>query len=388
MRSAMQHWGPRLAFAATLAVPAILVGTACKRAEPPAPPPPEVLVTPVIQKDVPIYTEWVGTTVGFVNAQVMPRVQGYLLKQAYKDGASVKTGQLLFEIDDRPYKAAIDQALGDLAQQRANLRKNQLDVAKYTPLAARGAVSKQELDNAVQATRASEAQVQAAEAAVENARLNLGWTRVYSPIAGIAGIAPVQVGDLVTPSAVLTTVSQVDPMKITFPITEREYLRFADQIKEHQQKGQASNEPALQLILADGSTYPHAGHFYTVNRQVNQQTATIQVQALFPNPDAILRPGLYARVRAPTVTLGGALLVPQRAVQETQGTYQVAVVGSDNKVAFRTVKVGEQVGSLWIIDDGLKPGERVVTEGLQNIKDGIFVKPKPDSSAAGPTAQG
>jgi len=214
-----------------------------------------------------------------------------------------------------------------------------------------------------------------------DARLNLGWTRVYSPIAGIAGIAPVQVGNLATPSTVLTTVSQLDPMKVTFPITEREYLRFAEQIKEHQEKGRARDEPELQLILTDGSTYPSPGRFYVVNRQVDQQTATIQVQAVFPNPDGILRPGLYAKVRAPTVTTRGALLVPQRAVQETQGVYQVAIVGSDDKVALRTVKVGEQVDGLWIIAEGLKPGERVVTQGLQKVKDGILVNPKPDSSA-------
>jgi len=359
---------------------AILGATGCKRAEPPPPPPPEVLVTEVLQKDVPIYAEWVGTTVGFVNAQVMPRVQGYLLKQDYRDGAYVRSGDLLFEIDDRQYKAALDQALGDLATQRANLRKNQLDVAKYQPLAAQGAVSKQSLDDAVQATRASEAQVQSAEAAVETARLNLGWTKVYAPIDGIAGIAPVQVGDLVTPSTVLTTVSQLDPMKVQFPISEREYLRFADKIKEHQEKGSAADEPDLHLILADGTTYPIPGHFYVANRQVDQQTGTILVQALFPNPDAILRPGLYAKVRAPTVVARGALLVPERAVQEIQGTYQVAVVGSDAKVAFRTVKPGQQVEGLWVIDDGLKAGERVVTQGLQKVKDGIVVSAKPDTS--------
>jgi RND family efflux transporter MFP subunit len=366
---------------ATLVLPAILAGAGCKRAEPPAPPPPEVLVTDVVQKDVPIYAEWVGTAVGFVNAQVMPRVQGYLLKQNYQDGAYVKAGQPLFEIDDRPYKAAVDQALGDLAQQRANLRKNQLDVTKYTPLAAQGAVSKQQLDDAVQATRATEAQVQASEAAAENARLNLGWTKIYSPIDGIAGIAPVQVGDLVTPSTVLTTVSQVDPMKVTFPISEREYLRYADKIKEHQEKGRASDEPDLHLILANGSTYPQSGHFYVTNRQVDQQTGTILVQALFPNPDGILRPGLYAKVRAPTETVRGACVVPARAVQETQGVYQVAVVGSDDKVELRTVKAGEQVDGLWIINDGLKAGERVVTQGLQKVKDGIVVSPQPDTSA-------
>ena len=374
----------RLPYVATLATFAISLGAACKRAEPPAPPPPEVLVTAVVQKDVPIYTEWVGTTVGFVNAQIVPRVQGYLLKQDHQDGAYVKADQPLFEIDDRPYKAALDQALGDLAQQQATLRKNQLDVARYKPLAAEGAATKQELDDAVQATHASEAQVKGAEAAVENARLNLGWTKVYSPIEGIAGIAPVQVGDLVTPSTALTNVSQVDPMKVTFPITEREYLRYSDRIREHQEKGRSQDEPDLQLILADGSTYPHPGHFYVANRQVDQQTGTILIQALFPNPDAILRPGLYAKIRAPTETIRGALVVPARAVQELQGVYQVAVVGPDDRVALRTVKAGEQVDGLWIIGDGLKVGERVVTEGLQKVKDGIVVRPKPDT--AGPVA--
>ena len=384
--------GWRFPHAATLVTLAISLGTACKRAEPPVPSPPEVLVTAVVQKDVPIYGEWVGTTVGFVNAEVMPRVQGYLLKQAYQDGAYVKADQPLFEIDDRPYKAALDQALGDLAQQQATLRKNQLDVARYKPLAAEGAATKQELDDAVQATHASEAQVKGAEAAVENARLNVGWTKVYSPIAGIAGIAPVQVGDLVTPSTVLTNVSQVDPMKVTFPITEREYLRYADRIREHQEKGRLQNEPELQLILADGSTYPHPGRFYVANRQVDQQTGTILVQALFPNPDAVLRPGLYAKVRAPTETIHGALVVPQRAVRETQGVYQVAVVGADDKVAIRTVKAGEQVEGFWIIHDGLEPDERVVTQGLQKVEDGMPVSPKPDTSApalpAAPAVQG
>jgi membrane fusion protein, multidrug efflux system len=364
-----------------IGIACMLVAFGCTHGAPPAPPPPEVLVTTVLQKDVPIQAEAVGTTVGFVNAQVMPRVQGYLLKQDYQDGAHVKAGQLLFEIDDRPYKAALNQALGDLARDQATLRKNQLDVARYTPLVPKGAVSKQELDNSAQATHASEAQVQADQAAVDNSRLNLDWTRIYSPIDGIAGIAPVQVGNLVTPSTLLTTVSQVDPMKVTFPITERQYLRFADRIKEHQEKGRAPDEPEFQLILADGSTYPRPGRLYVADRQVDQQAGTILVQALFPNPDAFLRPGLYAKLRAPTETARGALLVPAQAVQETQGAYQVAVVGPDDKVALRTVKAGEQVDGLWVITDGLKPGERVVTEGLQKVKDGIVVRPKPDTSA-------
>ena len=389
IRTVVHRYSARWRAPAIIACAVAVVG--CKQTPPPAPPAPTVLVTEVLQKDVPINTEWVGTTVGFVNAKITPQVQGYLLKQDYLDGAYVTAGQLLFEIDDRPYKAALDQALGNLAQQRANLRKNQLDVAKYEPLVARGAVSKQSYDDAVQSVHASDAQVQAAEAAVENARLNLGWTKIYSPIDGIAEIAPVQIGDLVTPSTVLTTVSQVDPMKVTFPITERAYLRFADRIKEHQEGTPPPDEPQLELILANGSTYPHPGRFYVANRQVDQQTGTILVQGLFPNPDRILRPGLYAKVRAPTETIPAALLVPQRAVQEIQGVYRVAVVGPDDKVSIRTVTVGPQVDGLWIITDGLKPGERVVTEGLQKVKDGIAVRPQPDTSAPptpAPPAQG
>jgi membrane fusion protein (multidrug efflux system) len=358
----------------------MLIGFGCKQNAPPAPPPPAVLVTEVIQKDVPISAEWVGTTVGFVNAKVMPRVQGYLLKQAYDDGANLKAGQLLFEIDDRPYKASLDQALGDLATQRANLKKHQQDVARYTPLAAQGAVSKQELDDAVQAMRGGEAQVQAAEAAVANARLNLDWTRIYAPIDGVAGIAPVQVGDLVTPSTVLTTVSQIDPMKVTFPFTEREYLRFADKIKEHQEKRRVEDEPDLELFLADGRRYAGRGRFHAANGEVDRQTGTILVQAVFPNPDGMLRPGLYAKVRAATETVRGALLVPERAVQEIQGTFQVAVVGPDDKIALRTVKTGPQVDGLWVVSEGLVAGEHVVTQGLQKVKDGVVVSAKPDTS--------
>jgi membrane fusion protein (multidrug efflux system) len=376
------RWHSSLAAAAMPAMAAVLAVSGCNPSQPPPPPPPEVLVTHVAQRDVPIHSEWVGTTVGFVNAQVMPRVQGYLLEQRYKDGSQVTAGQLLFEIDDRPYKAALDEALGELATAQATLRKYQLDVARYQPLVGEGAVSREELDNAVQSARASEAQVKAAEAAVENARLDLGWTRIHSPIDGIAGIAPVQLGDLVTPSTVLTTVSQVDPIKVTVPITEREYIRFADRIKEHQQKGRLEDEPVLRLILADGSEYPHTGHIHATDRELDRTTGTIRMQGVFPNPDATLRPGQYARVRALVDTLPNAVVVPERAVQELQGVYQVAVVGSDDKVALRTVKAGVQLDGSWVIDEGLQPGERVVTQGLQKLKDGMVVSAKPDTSAA------
>jgi membrane fusion protein (multidrug efflux system) len=366
----------------TIAIVALIAGSGCNRAAPPPPPPPEVLVTEVAQQDVPIVSEWVGTTVGFVNAQVMPRVQGYLLKQDYQDGASVRAGQLLFEIDDRSYKAKLDQALGDLATQRATLRKYQLDVARDTPLQPIGAVSRQELDDSIQGVRASEARVQAAEAAVDDARLNLGWTRVYSPIDGLAGIAPVQVGDLVTPATVLTTVSQIDPMKVTFPISEREYLLYADRIKQHQEEGMPPDEPDLELVLANGKPYPQRGRFAVANRQVDRQTGTILVQALFPNPDGVLRPGLYAKVRSATRTVSGAVVVPVRALQDIQGVSQVVVIGADSKAAFRAVQVGDQVDGLAIIEKGLAPGERVVTQGLQKVRDGGIVAAKPDAASA------
>ena len=377
------------AFAAALA----LAATACKKAAPvTAPPTPEVVVTEVIQRDVQLYSEWVGTTEGFVNAEIYPKISGYLVKQNYKDGDAVQVGQLLFRIDPRQYQAAFDQALGNLAQAQAQLKQNQLNLARYTVLYKQAVISRQDFDNQTQTTRATAAQVQADQAAVETARLNLEWTQVHSLINGIAGIAKTQVGDLVSPTSLLTTVSQLDPIKVEFPISEREYLHFAEQIKQHQEEGRAKDEPDLQMILADGSTYKYRGHFYVANRQVNVQTGTILIQGLFPNPGNILRPGLYAKIRSATDVQRGALLVPQAAVLETQGQYQVAVVDAENHVSLRTVKTGKQTGNLRIIEDGLKPGERVITQGLQRVSDGMEVQPRlapaePDNAAAPAPAQ-
>jgi membrane fusion protein (multidrug efflux system) len=343
--------------------------------QPPAPPPPEVIVASVIQRDVPIYFEWVGTTDGYVNAQIRPRVQGYLYARHYKEGSLVKAGDLMFTIDPREYQAALDQSMGNLAQTEANLGKTQLDVARYTPLAKEGAISQQELDNAVQAHRANKALVEAARAAVEQAKLNLGWTKVISPIDGIAGISVAQIGDLVTPSAVLTTVSQVDPIKVYYPISEREYMHFARRIREIEQ-GRGGERTPLELTLADGSVYPERGTFSLADRQVDLRTGTITVQGLFPNPGNMLRPGQYAKIRVAAETKKGALLVPQRAVQELQGTYRLAVVSPDNKVALRVVKVGERVENMWIIEEGLNLDERVIIEGLQKVRDGMPVNPK------------
>jgi len=363
--------------ATALATVLALVAIACKRAMPAiARSTPVVVVTSVIQRDVPLYSEWVGTTEGFVNAQIRPKVSGYLLKQNYKDGDQVSEGQLLFQIDNREYKAALDQALGNLAQVRAQLKRQQQDLARYTTLYKAAVISKQEFDTKTQTTRASAAQVQAMQAAVESARLNLQWTRVTSPISGIAGIAKTQVGDLVGPTALLTTVSQLNPIKVTFPISEREYLHFAKRIKRHAEKGVTKSEPQLQMILADGRAYKYPGHFYVANRQVNVQTGTILIQGTFPNPDYVLRPGLYAKIRVAADVEHGALLVPQDAVLETQGQYQVAVVGADDRVSLRTVDTGKQFGHLRIIKEGLKPGERVITQGLQKVSDGMEVKPR------------
>ena len=375
--------------------------TACNKAAPlMAPPVLEVVVTDVVQRDVPLYSQWVGTTEGFVNAQIHPKVSGYLLKQNYKDGDKVNEGQLLFQIDDREYKAALDQALGNLAQVAAQLKRHQQDLARYTTLYKAAVISRQEFDTQTQTTRASAAQVQAAQAAVESARLNMQWTRVTSPIGGVAGIAKAQVGDLVGPTTLLTTVSQLDPIKVTFPISEREYLHFAERIKRHEEKGVGKNEPTLQMILADGKAYRYPGNFYVANRQVNVQTGTIIIQGIFPNPDYILRPGLYAKIRVAADTRKGALLVPQSAVVETQGQSQVAVVGADNRVSLRTVKIGKQAGNLRIVEQGLQPGERVIIEGLQKVSDGMEVKPRrapaqpsvpsaaPPAAAASPASQG
>jgi RND family efflux transporter MFP subunit len=371
-----------------LAVLAFAIGASgCKQAAPVMPPPvPEVVVTDVIKKDVPVFSDWVGTTEGFVNAEIHPKISGYLLKQNYKDGDHVHAGQLLFQIDDREYRAALDQAQADLAQKQADYRKNAQDLARYIPLYQQQVISKQEFDHVNQNTRASAAVAQSAQAAVETAKLNEQWTQVNSPIEGIAGIAKAQVGDLVSPTVLLTTVSQLDPIKVTFPISEREYLHFASRIRRHEEHGVSPTEPVLSMVLADGKTYKYPGNFYVANRQINASTGTITIQGVFPNPDDLLRPGMYAKIRAATDVRKDALLVPQGAVLETQGQYQVAVVGDDNKVSLRMVKTGKQVGDLRIIDEGLAPGDRVISEGLQKVSDGMEVKPRLAPAETAPAA--
>jgi membrane fusion protein, multidrug efflux system len=356
---------------------AVTLAMACTRHEgPAAPPAPPVMVAEVAQQDVPVSSEWVGTTDGYINAQIRAQVTGYLLTRNYRDGATVKAGQLLYQLDPRQYQAALDQALGQLQQAKANLVRDQQNVDKYRPLLPSGAITRQEYDNAVQQVLGDQAAVEAAEAAVAAAKLNLGWTRITSPIDGVAGITQSQVGDLIAETTLMTTVSQLDPIKVYFPISEQEYFKFADGI-ERFRRGDDSQAPVLQLILADGTVYPRQGKPAAVNRQVETETGAIRIEALFPNPDNLIRPGGFARIRAVTETRKGALVVPQRAVQEVQGSYQVAVVGSDNTVEIRPVKVGPRRETLWVIDQGLKPGERVVVEGLQKVKTGLTVQPKP-----------
>lgn len=384
------------------------------------PPPPEVEVVQVEQKDVPIYSDWIGTLQGMVNAEIKAQVSGYLLKQDYTEGSFVKKGQLLFEIDPRPLQAALDQANGDLAraegqlaqaqaqlpqanaqlaQAEANQGKTQHDVNRFTPLAKEKAITDQDLDNAIQANLAANAlvnaakagietakaaiqsanaQVKTAKAAVQTAQLNLGFTRITSLIDGVAGIATAQVGDLVTPNGQpLTTVSTLDPIKVYFTASEQEWLDWNKRFPTEAIRVAARKSLPLELVLANGDTYPHQGFIYLSDREVNQNTGSIRIAGTFPNPENILRPGGYGRIRAATNIRQGALLVPQRAVTELQGSYQVAVVGTDNKVSIRTVKVGNVTGNMWIIEEGLKPGERVVVEGIQKVHAGALVNPKP-----------
>jgi membrane fusion protein (multidrug efflux system) len=353
---------------------------------------PDVQVVLVEQRDVPIYGEWIGTLDGFSNADVRAQVTGYIMKQGYQEGAFVKKGQLLFEIDPRPFQAALDQAKGQLAQATAILAnaqavqgRTELDVNRYTPLAKEQAASQQDLDNAVQNNMAAkatvataEAQIKSAEAAVETAKINLDFTRLVAPIDGIAGQAQLQVGALVNLSSVpVTSVSTVDPIKVYFTVGEPQYLAWRKRFPTETTRQAADKNLKLELILADGSTYAHDGVFYFADRQVNESTGAIRIAGLFPNPANILRPGGYGKVRAVIRVQPNALLVPQRAVSELQGGYQVAVVGSDDKVSIRTVQAGDRVGNQWVIAEGLKPGERVVAEGIQKVRPGMQVSPKP-----------
>jgi membrane fusion protein (multidrug efflux system) len=312
---------------------------------------------------------------GFVNAQIRAQVSGYLLKQDYQEGTQVKTGDVLFEIDPRPFQAALDQTLAKLAQDQAQQHKTELDVKRYTPLAQEQAVSQEELDNAVQANLAALAQVKADQAQVENAQLNLGFTKILSPIDGLAGIALAQIGDLLSSSSgLLTTVSTINPIKVYFNVSEQSYMDFW---RQYTSSNESQPDLGLQLILSDGKPFPEKGKFYLADRQVNLTTGTLQIAGLFPNSQLLLRPGQYGRVRAETQVITNTVLLPQRAVAELQGTFQVVVVDDQKKAHLRPVTVGQQVGPNWVIQDGLHPGDQVVVEGTQQAKEGTTVNPKP-----------
>lgn len=376
---------------------ALAMTTACTGEQQAAPGPIGVEYVDVIQKDVPITREWVATLDGLVNAQVRTQVSGLLIEQRYTNGAFVRTNSPLFKIDPRPFQAALDQAQGNLSQAAANLEqaqaklgKAELDVARYTPLAKRNAISQQELDDAVQTNLAAKAQVeqskaaiQAARAAVDAAQLNLEFTSVVAPIDGVAAIAEAQVGDFVTPiGRPLTTVSTVNPILVNFTASEQDYLNAT----RTSTLGGISQDQALRaldwdLILADGSVYPHKGRFHALDRQVDVRTGSIMVQIEFPNPGNVLRPGGFGRIRTVVNVQKNALLVPQRAVTEIQGGSLVAVIGEKNLVNIRPVKMGSRVGTKWIVDEGLKPGDRIVAEGVQKVREGLQVHPTPHQSA-------
>jgi membrane fusion protein (multidrug efflux system) len=364
----------------------LLLLTACakKQAASTNAAPPQVSVAPVEQRDVPLYGDWVATLDGYVDAQIQPQVSGYLIKQNYREGSVVQSDQVLFEIDPRPFQATLDQAEGQLAQAQAQLGLADINVKRDTPLAKAHAIAQSQLDNDMQQQASQRASVRTAQANVEQAQLNLGFTRVRSLVTGIAGRALVQVGNLVSQSSALTTVSQVNPIKVYFSISEQEYLALSGRVKA---KGKADllsseNTVPLQLTLGNGNIYPYKGQIVFVDRQVNPQTGTLQIAGSFPNPERLLRPGQFGRIKAETEVRHDALLVPQRAVNELQGSYQVAVVHPDNTVHIQNVTLGPQIGPEWLITRGVNPNDRVVTDGLSKLKDGMPVSPQPANTTA------
>lgn len=363
---------------------ALLFCAGCSsNAEKPAPPPPAVTFAPVIQKDVPISQEWVGTMAGNTDANIRPKVEGFLLSRIYDEGSYVEKGQVMFQLDKRQAQAAVDEAEGALARARAALGQAQIDVRRFTPLVAQKAVSQAELDKATSAEKAARASVEADQAVLANAKLNLGWTTVTSPISGIGGIAKVAIGDLITPTTEMTTVSSVNPIYVDVNIAEQDYLRFRRNKTTAQTAGRN-----LQLILGDGTVYPNRGHVLFLGREVDTRTGTIQVRGEFPNPGNLLRPGQYARVRAVTELRKDALVVPQAAISELQGVYQVGVVSDDNKVTIKTVKLGPQSTNMWVIESGLQAGDKVVVDGLQRVKSGMTVAPTPFKDTQGNATPG
>jgi membrane fusion protein, multidrug efflux system len=360
-----------------------LLLTSCEEKEArPQMAPPEVEFTQVVQQNVPIFEEWVAQLNGPTNAEITPRVGGYLLTQNYENGYFVKKGQLLYQIDPRPFQAALDGAKADVAVAQANLERTATDVERDTPLAAQNAIPKKQLDNDIANHASWQAQLLAKQAAMQQAELNLAWTKVYSPVDGIAGVTNSQIGDLVGTSTKMTTISQVNPIWAYFNVSESAFLNVAPRVTQIiRGAGSLKNAPSVEFIQADGLPYPGRGQIIYVNRQVGTQTGTIQMAAQFPNEGATLRPGGYGQVRIQTGMDKDALLIPQAAVIEVQSLYQVVVLTPDNKASFRPVKVGERVGPNWVISEGLKPGEKVIVEGFMKVREGVPVSPKPYAPA-------
>ena len=376
----------RVVRSSTLLLVAVVCG-ACARKQAAAPSPVAVEVVPVVQKDVPIVGEWIGTLDGSVNADIRPKVEGYVLRQFYKEGQFVRRNDPLFEIDPRQFRAALEQARGSLARAEAQAANAAKDVERFTPLAAQRAISQQELDHALSAERDGKGAVASARAAVDQAALSLGWTRVTSPIDGIVGIARTQVGDLVSPQSVMATVSTVDPIRVTIGISEREYMDRAASINRASYPT-TERGPSLDLIFADGTVFPEKGKAVLVDRDVNVKTGTLTVKGFFPNPHNILRPGQYAHVRAELGMRPGALVVPQRAVTELQGGARVAVAGSDGKAEIRSIELGPRTADLFVVEKGLQAGEKVIVTGLQYLRQGTPISIQAAASpTAGPSAQ-
>ena len=367
---------------------AALSFVACSRQTPPAPPPPEVLVTEAATRDVPVYREWVGTIEGSEDADIRARVTGHLIKRDYLEGSLVKKGDLLFEIDPRPYEAALAQAKSELDEGKAAALATAADRVRYDKLFAEKVISSQEHMNRTQISEGRAAKVKALEAALVDAELNLNFCKVTAPVDGIVGIAKAQVGDLVGKDVVLTSISTLDPAKLSFPVSEADYLKANERLQEMLNKPFEQRPQDIELILADGSTFPHKGRLLAVDRQAQTATGTILVTALVKNPGCVLRPGFFARARVVPQILKGAVVIPQRAVNEVQGTYSLAIIGPENKVEIRPVKVGAQSGTDWVITSGLKPAEKVVVEGLQKVTNGAVVVPKPWTGPANQSLAG
>jgi membrane fusion protein (multidrug efflux system) len=373
-----------------LSASVLFLGAACRGSEAApaaaAGPPPSVTVVAVTPETVSVASDWVATLDGFVNAQIRPQVSGYLIKRSYSEGLPVKKGQVLFEIDSRPFQATLAQAEAQLAQAQAELGRRERDVARDTPLAKERAIPQSQLDNDIQGHLAAKASVKAAEAAIETAKLNVGFASVHSLIDGVAAIATAQIGDLVTPQSLLTTVSQIDPIKAYFSLSEQEYLRIAKQLNQGDTKELWQTGTALTLILSDGHEYPQTGNFLAADRQIDSSTGTIRISAVFPNPDHLLRPGQSGRVRADTQVIENALLVPQRAVAELQGSAQLRVLGPNDTVALRTVTLGNRIGNRFIVTRGLEPNDRVLIDSPQ-VREGTVVKPTLQAPVSEETAK-